>query len=443
MTNDFLSSPMEFVIRLCCVGEIDEAKFAAAISNALKQQPLLQANADVGPTHRQSYWKPAANVAPSVQWLDGDPNQGKGYPDDFETIDLRDEIGIRVYGWQYEVDGQSRIEIKFVFHHACCDGKGAVGFVEQVISEYQLLLGETLDRNAVSLDCERILDRDRRQPYSFGMIDRVKRALLVRPKRVINMLFRSPAKLCWRPESTNELFADPPRLCSVTLDAETTKRLGAFAKSHAASTNAVVAAELFHVLNDCLTDLNGSAAKTNLLRIMIPFSLRDERHDQMPAANCVSMAYLEMQRDAIDRGMLANLQQQMVFIRKWKIQYSWIEAIESYARFWPLIRVIKRFQKEDKATRQVATAVMSNLGRVFDGACGSESCGKLKAGKLEVETVHLVLPCHENQSVNFAINFYRDRLTLDVSWLPSLVSQQTAQSLLNDWQQRILAVAKQ
>jgi len=373
---------------------------------------------------------------------------GTGFPDDFQGIELENEIGLRVYGWRFEVDGKRQAEIKFVFHHACCDGKGAIGFIEQVISQCQLLLGEIQPDALPCVDSERILDRDRRKAYSFGGLDRIKRALLVRPKRVANMLFKAPIKLCWRPEKTTDLYADPTRQCSTTLDVETTKALGAFAKSQSASTNSIVAAALFQVLDDCLLELDGAPAGKKVLRVMIPFSLRDERHCQMPAANCVSMSYLEMRQSALRRGdakdtaLLADLERQMAFIRKWKIQYSWIESIESYARLWPLIRMVKWFQAKDKPTRQVTTTVMSNLGRVFDQACGAKGDNNVRVGDLEVETVHLVLPCSENQSVNFAVNFYRDRLTLDVSWLPSLVSQDTAESLLDAWRGRILDVVR-
>ena len=87
MTNDFSSSPMEFVFRVCGTGEIEEEAWAQAILNSLKQHPLLQANASVGPTHRKSSWRPASNKSPVIQWLVGDPNQGRGYPEDFRPID--------------------------------------------------------------------------------------------------------------------------------------------------------------------------------------------------------------------------------------------------------------------------------------------------------------------------------------------------------------------
>ena len=451
MSNEFAGSAMEFVIRLCCTGPIDVERFNEAVVIALKHQPLLQANAEIGPTHSTSYWRTASDPAPVIKWLDGDPTRGRGVTNGFQPIELDKEIGFRLYGWQHQIDGQPQTEIRFVFHHACCDGKGGVSFIEHVLCQYRLLKEGNCDAMP-RFDVNRIEDRDKRASHSFGIADSIWRMFVVRPKRVANMLLTHPLSLVAATKTVGEESVDPPRQCSTTLDLVTTEQLGAIANSLGATTNLILARELFHVLVEHLKNGEASVSGSrggNLLRLLIPFSLRNEMQHMMAAANCVSMAYLETKQDLLvqDRAensvVLPDLVKQFDFIRKWRLQYSWIESIKSYARIWPLIKPFKRSQKNKGSDRrQVATTVLSNLGRVFGSELLPTSDGKIKIGELEIETVHLVLPCPAKLKINFTVNFYSNRLTLDVSYLPSAVARETAQKLLDSWRNRVVAVVQ-
>jgi len=338
--------------------------------------------------------------------------------------------------------------MRFVFQHACCDGKGAVGFIEHVLCEYKLLKEGKCDAMP-SFDGDRILVRDQHDRDSYGIADKIRRAFVVRPQRVTNLLLTRPLSLDSTPQADAEESAIVPRQCSATLDQAATEKLGVYANSVGATTNLVLARELFHVVGDYLKSNagnNGESQSGNRLRILIPFSLRNETHQLMPAANCVSMAYLETKQDLLKQDeaetpfLLSDLVEQLAFIRKWQLQYSWIEAIKSYARLWPLIKPFKRIQKKSNG-RQIATTVMSNLGQAFSGGGVLPDCdGKIKIDGLEIETVHLVLPCNAKLSINFSVNFYGNRLTLDVSYLPSMIAKKTAEELLESWRSRILKV---
>ena len=361
MSNELSGSVMEFVIRLCCTGPTDVERFNEAITRALTQHPLLQANATFGPTHLKSFWQAATDAAPDIQWIDGDPLPGRGATDDYQPIDLSDETGFRFYGWQYQSDGFPRTEMRFVFHHACCDGKGAISFIEHVLCYYKLLKEGKCDAMP-SFDGDSILNRGERASYKTSIGDRIRRTFVVKPKRVANMLFAIPLSLDASEISADQL-ADPPCQCSVTLDETTTKKLGDYAASVGATTNLVLARELFHVLGERLESGESKSVGSrgaNLLRLMIPFSLRDEMHQRMPAANCVSMAYLEARLDSLDHDkeensfLLADLVKQLAFIRRWQLQYSWIESIKSYARVWPLLRLFKGSQKKGSDRQAVS-----------------------------------------------------------------------------------------
>ena len=454
MSNEISGSLMEFVIRLCCTGPVDVAMFEESIIAALKHQPLLQANASIGPTHSSSHWRPASDRTPIIQWLAGDPAFGRAIMEDFHSIELENEIGFRFYGWQYQDGGQPQTEMRFVFQHACCDGKGAIDFIEHVLYQYRFLTEGQSEKASPCFDAKSILDRDHRTPHSYTLPNRIWRALVVRPKRAAKMLLARPLSLRSTCETDDAATGKPARQCSATLDRSATKKIGDYARTIGATTNLVLAQQLFHVIGNYLeqsvVESNGSSNNRSM-RMLIPFSLRNETHQHMPAANCVSMAYLEADQNLLIQDgkenpqLLADLVQQLAFIRKWKLQYAWLESVKLYARLWPLLRRFKSNQKhngKEANSRPIATTVFSNLGRVFARDELLPTCdGKIKIGSLQIETVHLVLPCNADLSINFSVNFYGDRLTLDVSYLPSQVTQETANGLLDLWQRRILDVA--
>ena len=469
MTDRVARAPMEFVVKIQCTGEVDCEKFTQAILLEVKQHPLLQANAETGPNHRQSYWRAASQAAPQVHWIEEEFSPEPGFPEDFEPIDLENEIGLRFYGWTGDpnsADSRRDVVMKFVFHHACCDGKGGLDFVQQTLVRYGALCANADPTLESDLQDVQISDRSTRSDHALRFFDRLYRSIVVRPKRVACFLFQRPRLL--HPNNADsknrhsknldseKLYQSPPCQCSTTIDQKTTKAIGEFAKSHSSTTNLVLARELFHTLNDHLknghqgrTSKSDSAEKRRF-RLMIPFSLRADRHHTDQTANCVSIVYLEATKLWLDQDkdenpvLLTQLGRQMDYIRRWQMQYSWIESVESYAKFWPLIKL---FKKRNKPTSQqkglaIATTVMTNLGRAFRNQRWAGNGGQIKVGSLEVETVHVAVPCTAMLNTNFSVNFYRDRLTLDIIYLPSLVAREDAQAILDSWAQRIVRLAQ-
>ena len=464
MSDRVTASPMEFVVRLDCVGTVEVEKFADAVSAELERQPLLQANAVVRETHRRSYWRPASNCLPVIEWFEGDPDKGSGFPGNFAPIDLENEIGFRFYGWQYSVNGQPRIAMKFVYHHACCDGKGGIGFAEHAFHRYHALLENKscAAKEIEEVDEQQILSRNLPAANKLSVSDRIWRALVVRPKRVAKMLISKPRlfseKIGLPNDGDQDIFANPPRLCTTELSIEETKQLSVLASRLSATSNTILVRELFHVLGDCFKrDSNlfsddginpkepAVGRQKRELRILIPFSLRDSRNSQMPSANCVSMAYLEANEklleadNYIDSVLVSDLVRQMSFIRRWNLQYSWIESIDLYAKVWPVVRLFK-FRRKNRFGNMapIATTVMTNLGRAFANSHLVNSAGEMETKSLVVKSVHVAPPCNAAVVVNFSVNFYGSRLTLDINYLPAMLTQETADRILGLWKRRIL-----
>ena len=88
----------------------------------------------------------------------------------------------------------------------------------------------------------------------------------------------------------------------------------------------------------------------------------------------------------------------------------------------------------------IATTVMTNLGRAFVNSDLINSDGEMAAKSLVVKSVHIAPPCNATVVVNFSVNFYGNRLTLDINYLPALLTHETAERVLNSWKRRILVL---
>ena len=86
----------------------------------------------------------------------------------------------------------------------------------------------------------------------------------------------------------------------------------------------------------------------------------------------------------------------------------------------------------------IATTVMTNLGRSFSDSELINGDGEMAVKSLFVKSVHVAPPCNATVVVNFSINFYGNRLTLDINYLPALLTQETAERILESWKRRIL-----
>lgn len=443
MTKACAASPMEFVVRLTGRGSLNCDKFENAVRSALTYQPLLQANLVGGHTHRLSHWRPATNTDPRIIWFTENPSAGYGFPNDFQPIDLSTEIGFRLYSWRYQIENEDRVELKFVFHHACCDGKGAISFIEHVLIYYQALLSgqHPVDKPRVELDVT--TKRDARATKSPSFTNRLRKSIVLRPKRAWNMLTKKPATLNFGQQVPSTVYSQPPSQHSLALDVEATKRLSNFANRRQATVNSVLVSKLFTTLNEHLQETcKDRVNQERCIRVLIPFSLRDQRHQHMPAANCVSMAYLEASQGQLKSDDLVDhITRQTQFIRNWQLQYAWIESVDTFARLWPAIKLFKGALKSratQRPEKAIATSVLSNLGGVFKDADFETDKGRIKISDLTIDSVHLALPCTTVMPVNFSVNFYSGRLSLDVTYLQSIVDSAVATELLDRWRKNIV-----
>ncbi len=120
--------PMTFALRLKLSGEINRPLFDSSFDEALSRNPLLCAVVeDSG--RRGPVWTLAEELKPAVDWapLGAAVGGPRG-----EHIDLRSEVGLRAWV-RYDAGGA---DVTLQFHHACCDGGGALRFLGCLLAAY-------------------------------------------------------------------------------------------------------------------------------------------------------------------------------------------------------------------------------------------------------------------------------------------------------------------
>src|SRR5262249_20756615 len=107
-------------------GEIERHAFDQALRFALDRNPLLHSL--VVASGAAASWTPVDRL-PIVDW----GAMGEPLDDCYDShIDLGVDIGLRMHVRQ----GEDRSTVLIQFHHACSDGVGIVGFIEDFLYGY-------------------------------------------------------------------------------------------------------------------------------------------------------------------------------------------------------------------------------------------------------------------------------------------------------------------
>jgi hypothetical protein len=129
--DDTSEYPMSGLFELSYAGTLQRSAFETALRNALGQHPLQRSLLDLSQP-RRPVWKAQPLESLPLCWACAETP--REYPGG-ERIDLRKEIGMRVWVRQADTNGT----ILFQFHHATTDGIGACGFVTDVLQTYDAL----------------------------------------------------------------------------------------------------------------------------------------------------------------------------------------------------------------------------------------------------------------------------------------------------------------
>ncbi len=414
--------PMQFCLLLELRGEMQLAAVEAAVDVVLQRHPLLSAR--VRGRGRQAQWVAADGQPRPLFWCDTPP---AAVAFGGEAIDLTASAGFRVD--VQAADGRTRLVASF--HHAVCDGIGALQVVGDLLAHYGMLTASG-DRRP------RLLPVDQQLLPVRGSFDlkltapvsrwQATKALLAEGWKVLARRprpLRAPAATPAAPQTNCELLqvvvseADWQAFCDV------------------ATRLKITANDL--LLRDFFLALRAWQNKTGWLRVTVPTSLRARRDLQMPAVNMIGYGLVSRHGAECDESaeFRDSLAQEMDFLRRWGIG-----SLFNYG-VWQVDRVPGLLWLVTRLSRSFATSCLSNLGHPLRRmrARFPLQDGLAVAGDVVLERLACAPPVRPGTRLSIAVNSYGGQLTIAAQYDPRHWSADAATDFLELFRDRLTAQA--
>jgi NRPS condensation-like uncharacterized protein len=374
------------------------------------------------------YWRHTGTTPPIVRIpLDGN----RQFPA-AKGIDLFHETPLKITICNNNTHSTDNLEgqtnIVFEVHHSATDALGIVRFVEDILCEYASQHGLIVQREAVdpALLARRSLfgrtwrDILRTLPKQFWGLVRAWKFLM---NRVVPLTATMPT------DRTSPAEEYPAILHKDLTEAETQNILQR-AKQQGITLNDFFLGSAFLAMINWQEQHIADRKKGNL-RIAVPTNLRTAVDDRMPAANVVSMVFLDR--------TLANIQpmptfyrgvhREMQHIKQCSLGWTFIHGLTVYRH------VFGNFRKMTQQDRCWTTATVSNLGRLFTDVPLPIREGRVQIGNsLELIGVETSPPVRASTALGISILTYANQISLTLHYDSNVLTRQDAQSILEDMQ---------
>ncbi len=383
LVDDRPSHPMVIVARLDFVGPAPVPALAAAFDRVIRSEPLLTARV-VRPRFRRPRWLPGPMPVLHTSKLASQPLPGDA---PLRRLDPQHGPMIRADVIEHP-DGWS---IVLAVHHAACDGLGLVGFIER------WLLTATGQESRRPRQADGVLAclRGRgRVAGSWRSFLTMLPGLRVGLSGVRQFIARRVVGLGGRGEATPSTASTPgqpewrPEILVADIEAATYAEIEARAKANGVMVNDILAAAFIAAIADAADGAGDPATGDGWVRLSVPTSLRTKSDYLLPAANRVSMVFLDRQREQCldSRGLVAGIHDEMELIRVHALGHILPMSLE-VGRLAPggLARTAKN-------TKPQATAVLSNLGRCFHRSRLADDDGTIRVCESHLKGWWIVPP---------------------------------------------------
>jgi len=423
------SHPMEFFYRLRFDGPLDLAAIRDAAERTVARHPLLGSRVERGRAARPRFvpldqGRIAAEVVQPATVADCD-----GLPR-IPPLELATGPLVRVVPVLDPSTGSGPagpLEILVQFHHVACDGLGALAFLSDLL---EMVAGIASDRppDLEPLDPKRLAHRGRYGLDAWKLL----RSLPAQARGlegVWKFIRHRPGRFPDDPGATG-LARDLAAVSSVFSDSEADS-LRRAAAAAGGSLNEVATASLFTALA-AEVPFEPKDSRAEVIRLSIPMNLRQVADRRLPAANVVSMVFLDRTADQIsDRDeLLRSIHEEMQLIKDNGLGMTFIHTLAA-ARCGPggiagLVR--------NRAS--AATALFTNLGRVFrradrrlsradrEGRSGRQSL--VQIGSVRLVAVEGLAPLRRGTPLAMAAVEYGGRLRFTIRFDPTVISRESA-----------------
>jgi hypothetical protein len=425
LADDRADYPMTFFMRLHFRGRFDRGRLAIALRTALCWHPLLAARVEgcVNGRTAHLFWVDAAGSEPQVAW------QPAGVRREFPQglhIDLFRETGLRL--WFYEEDNAT--ELLSQFHHSCCDGLGALKFLETLLECYDSPGHRQPppawdSRHALrhQVGCQRGAAWKKLFYWMGTGVNRIGRYLRVKP---------APLAV---PRDATDMGAGGecslPAMVSHQFEEFETTRLRMAAKRLGVASNALLVRDAFLALHDWNQFCEEGGARRPL-RIVMPVNLRDGKCE-LPAFNAVSMAFIDRSPDD-----LADPQRLLTGIDR---EVNEAKDLRRGMVFLPVLQILGKLPHgmcgRLRGDRCLGSAVFSNLGVVLAGSRLPVTDGLVHAGDVLLTKFEVAPPVRPGTLAGFAASIYGGNLTITLCYDSHRLTADAARAMLDMFIERL------
>jgi hypothetical protein len=196
-------------------------------------------------------------------------------------------------------------------------------------------------------------------------------------------------------------------------------QLRARAKAHGVTFNDYLLATLFRTLT-VWNERHGDPRPSDRMRVMMPTSTRDQRHADMPSANCIGFAIIDRspgecaQRDALLSGMARST----VAVRERRMGVAFVDILAFDQAIARARGKWLRRKRTRRSSRCVTTAILSYLGdieRYLPQGGPRDEDGSYVFGDVALLTQLGHPPRQDLTRIALSIHYYRNELILNIN----------------------------
>ena len=472
LLDDQPAYPMSCFFMLKLQGRLNTAVFQSALQKILEHHPLLTCS--VQEVKGEFFWK-YIDTPLAVTRLAMD--EERQFPPT-KGIDLFREPALKVSVCNENIDPATAVlegqtNIVFEVHHSACDAAGIVRFAEDVLCNYAFQRGFTdTQREAVEpglLVRRGIFGKPRNSilrtlPKQFFGIFRAWTFLMNRvvpltpvpiaqlsatyPRRLhVRQNTVIPAQAGIQTEEFNPDSLDPclrrgdgkiehangvatyPAILHRDLTATETQEIQRRAKQLGITINDLFLCSTFEAMKNWQEQYHVTYRQSGHLRIAVPTNLRTAVDARMPAANIVSMVFLDRRPENIQstETFYQGVHREMQHIKRCHLGWAFIHGLTVYRS------VFGSFRKMMRPDRCWATATVTNLGRLFAAIPLPNREGYIQIDEsLELTGIEASPPVRSQTAIGVCVMTHADRMTINLHYDSSLLTRSDAQTLLDN-----------
>jgi hypothetical protein len=420
--DDRPAYPMNCFIRLHFSGRLNLPGLQGVLPTVLARHCLLRAL--VRKAGRRQEWVPSP-VWPTIRAVS--PRDGERLPRT-TAIDLRQEPGLRLWA----VEGDQGFYLLMQFHHACCDAVGGFAFLEDLLIAYAQGARGALSLRALD---DGSLPRRGRFASLSGPFLQVVRQKAVGLLRAWRFAVHTPMSLASPPmgDRRDALPEDYPTTHGRQLTVAESLRLRKAASRQGVTLNDLLMRDWFLAVSDW-KKRHHPGPSGRWLRLCVPMNLRTEEHRQLPAANVISMAFVERRGKDLGNAecLLQGVHREMALIKRLHLGPAFVVGMGLVEKLpHKLLHAIG-------PGRCWASGVLTNLGVVLSSpALPKREDGRLDVDGAVLEQIDALPPLRPATHAAFTAFTYAGQLSLTLHYDSRAIERAQAGDLIDTYTRQL------